>query len=433
MSGTGGDLMGEGAMDVTSSSVAVVTKVVENTVPTTSTEVVAVTLGESIGGVIGAIISVAINFVLRGGGDDKRDERSRSESSSPDIATPNINRRKQSSSLLSQGLSDGDYFIANSASYSILEAVGVPESIAKYGSIFIAAIPSQLVKIGSNLSEQRRAKEDELLNQLLREEKQRSQKKQFGMFSSEQTPSQTTGARSVDPKKLVPLAMTEVATAATASALSSESAMASSVLEVDFVEVFADVTRWLEYDVLKSEYGEMASSLLWMGNNHAPINNFQASITYSLLGSLAAVSSRWYADILYGRFCYGPVEKQQEVRSRSDAEWFSLYSSTAASAAALFGCYEFFQLPIGRYIQGTLAGGVEGCVGSSSFNACMQTFIDTNSPGPTPEAQLRALITNLYAVYVRLQDIAGDTSWDDVAVLVRAWSVSFASYLANLQ
>mmetsp|Transcript_11095 Transcript_11095/g.23571 ORF Transcript_11095/g.23571 Transcript_11095/m.23571 type:complete len:622 (+) Transcript_11095:133-1998(+) len=405
MAGTGAGVVG----DVSSSrSVAVVTKVVENTVPTTSTEVVAVTLGESIGGVIGAIFSVAINFVLRGG--EKKDDLSELS----DKSNGANRKRSTKSSLLSQGLSDGDFFIANSASNSILEAVGVPESVAKYGSILIAAIPSQLVKIGSSISEQKRAKEEQRFNQLLSEEREQKGKKNNKRF--------------VNRKELVPSALTGGAVAADATALA-----AAPVFEIDFVEVFADVTRWLEYDVLKTEYGEVASSQLWMQNNNAPINDIQSAITFALLGSLAAVSSRWYADFLYARFCYGPIEKQQEVRTRNNAEWFSLYSSTAASAAALFGCYEFFQLPIGRYIQGTLAGGVEGCFGSSRFDACMQTYIDTNSPGPTPEAQLRALITNLYAVYIRLQDIAGDTTWDDVSVLIRAWSVSFASFMANLQ
>jgi hypothetical protein len=168
-------------------------------------------------------------------------------------------------------------------------------------------------------------------------------------------------------------------------------------------------------------------------NDQSTIGPLQSAITFALLGSLAAVSSRFYADVLYGRFSYGPIEKQREVRRRDNAEWFSIYLTTAASAASLFGFYEFFQLPIGRYIQGTLSGGVEGCFGSSRFNACMQTYIDTNSPGPTAEAQLRALLTNLYAVYIRLQDIAGDTTSEDVSALIRAWSVSLASYIANMQ
>jgi len=380
--------------EVGSASVAVMTKVVENTVPTTSTEVVAVTLGESIGGVIGAVSSVAINFVLRGGkvNDDSSDS-SDSEKS------------KEKKSLLSQGLADSDYFIANSASNSLLEAAGVPETIAKYSSVFIAAIPSQLVKITPRLTER---------------------KMSLPMFNENE------GKTSMNVNPFFWKRDKKVEGVATITDEESVTAAAAAAT-IDFVEVFADITRWLEYDVLKTEYGETAISQFWMvGNNLSTINPIQSAITFALLGSLAAVSSRWYADCLYGRFRYGPVEKQNEVRRRSSAEWFSIYSSTAASAAALFGCYEFFQLPIGRYIQGTLSGGVEGCVGSSSFNACMQTFIDTNSPGPTAEAQFRALVTNLYAVYVRLQDIAGDTTTADMAALIRAWSVSAASYIANM-
>ena len=223
MAGTGAGVVG----DITSSrSVAVVTKVVENTVPTTSTEVVAVTLGESIGGVIGAIFSVAINFVLRGG--EKKDDLS--ESSDKNNST-NRNRSSKSS-LLFQGLSDGDFFIANSASNSILEAAGVPESVAKYGSILIAAIPSQLVKIGSSISEQKRAKEEQLCNQLLSEDEEQKGKKK---------------KRLVNRKDLVPLAHTGRAADATPT-LTAEAMAAAPVFVIDFVEVFADVTRWLEYE-----------------------------------------------------------------------------------------------------------------------------------------------------------------------------------------
>mmetsp|Transcript_27726 Transcript_27726/g.65156 ORF Transcript_27726/g.65156 Transcript_27726/m.65156 type:complete len:594 (+) Transcript_27726:113-1894(+) len=412
--------------EITSSSVAVMTKVVENTVPTTSTEVVAVTLGESIGGVIGAIFSVAINFILLRGkaGDSLQSHKSNSRKS---------NNMK---SLLSQGISDSDYFIANSASNTLLEAVGVPETVAKYGSVFIAAIPSQLVKIGPRMKKKKRVEERKLLSSAERKTQQRQgirNSKSSLWRINEQKNTKTAKSEEFAPEA-VAAATTSGTAAASTAALTTESTAAIAVSSIDFVEVFADVTRWLEYDVLKTEYGEKVLTQLWMvENNIAAINPFQSAITFALLGSLAAVSSRWYADVLYGRFRYGPVEKQREVRSRNTAEWFSMYSSTAASAATLFGCYEFFQLPVSRYIQGTLSGGVEGCVGSARFNACMQTFIDTNSPGPSAEAQLRALITNLYAVYVRLGDIAVDTSADDVSALIRAWSVSIASYTANMQ
>lgn len=155
-------------------------------------------------------------------------------------------------------------------------------------------------------------------------------------------------------------------------------------------------------------------------------------MTGALLGLLAAISSRAYADVLYGRFRYGPKVKQEEVLNRKSVEWASLYFSTAASAATLFGIFELSQRPIFRWVQGTLAGGVEGCIGSSSFDACLQTYIDTNAPGPSGEAQFRALMTNLNMVVQRLQLIAVDTSADDVAALVRAWTVSFVSYWHQL-
>lgn len=177
------------------------------------------------------------------------------------------------------------------------------------------------------------------------------------------------------------------------------------------------------HSVLKSEF---AGTLQW--NNEM----LDPSMTGAVLGLMAAVSSRLYADVLYAQFKYGPSSKQEEVRSRRADEWLSLYFTTAASAATLFGFYELSQRPIFRWIQGTLAGGVEGCFGSSSFDACMQTYIDNNAPGPTPEAQFRALVTNLNMVAQRLQLIAVDTTYDDVATLVRAWAVSFVSYLNHL-
>lgn len=155
--------------------------------------------------------------------------------------------------------------------------------------------------------------------------------------------------------------------------------------------------------------------------------------TGALLGLFAGVSSRLYADILYGWFHYGPTIKQQEVRERTNPEWLSLYFSCAASSAALFGFYELSQRPISRWIQGTLAGGADGCIGSSSFDLCLQTYIDQNAPGPSSDAQFRALITNLYMVAQRINDVAMDTTTiDDVSALVRAWSVTWISYWNHL-
>lgn len=195
----------------TSTSVAVMTKVVENTVPTTSTEVVAVTLGESIGGVIGAIFSVAINFVLRGGKTTEVDP-------SKSLESENKKNKKRKKSLISQGLSDSDYFIANSASNSfLLEIVGVEQSVAKYVSIFVATIPSQLVKIGSRIEEQKSLKAQEFKSTSPSNGQQKEARKNQNEISA--SVSTTT-----------------------------ESTAAIAATAIDFVEIFADVTRWLEYE-----------------------------------------------------------------------------------------------------------------------------------------------------------------------------------------
>lgn len=190
--------------------------------------------------------------------------------------------------------------------------------------------------------------------------------------------------------------------------------------EIDFVEMFTDIARWLEYNVLMTEF---VTKLSWEGTMLEP------GITGALFGALSALSARLYADGLYGIFRCGPTTKQEEVRTRQVVDWVTYYATTALSAATLFGVYEYSQRPISRWIQGILAGGFDGCLGSDSFEACFDTYIAANAPGPSPEAQARALISNLFMVGQRLQDIAVDTSWDDVERLIRAWAVSGFSYL----
>lgn len=113
---------------------------------------------------IGTAFSVVINFILQGGVNNRRSSKQR-ESSFNDN-----NDDDNKSLLLSQSISGSDYFIANSASYSLLETVGEPETAAKLSSVLIAAIPSQLVKISASLSKQKRMKGNQLMLELLREE-----------------------------------------------------------------------------------------------------------------------------------------------------------------------------------------------------------------------------------------------------------------------
>jgi hypothetical protein len=205
---------------------ATATRVIDASVPTSSTDYFAIALGESIGGVIGAVFSVAINFLLqmnmRGDVTDQQDREEKSDM--PAMSKP----------FVSQALADSDYFIANSATFSLLEAVGVPPEIAKVSSVFIAAVPSQLVKLGPLLQE-RRSEEERILQQLLDEQQETlSQSRSMNsllfrpfQFSSSTSRRRENVVTSVDPSELVPVV---------------------GAIEIDFVEVFADVTRWLEYE-----------------------------------------------------------------------------------------------------------------------------------------------------------------------------------------
>jgi hypothetical protein len=201
---------------------ATATNILDASVPTSSSDYFAIALGESIGGVIGATLSVLINFILQMNMNNNQQDQQDEKKDMPTMSRP----------FVSQALADSDYFIANSATYTLLEAVGVPPEIAKLSSVFIAAVPSQLVKLGPVLQE-RRSQEEILLQQLLEEQNQETLTKSrsinsFGPFRfSTSTPKRENVITSVDPSELIPVVGT---------------------IGIDFVEVFADVTRWLEYE-----------------------------------------------------------------------------------------------------------------------------------------------------------------------------------------
>eukprot|EP00339_Tiarina_fusa_P013930 CAMPEP_0117000346 /NCGR_PEP_ID=MMETSP0472-20121206/2722_1 /TAXON_ID=693140 ORGANISM="Tiarina fusus, Strain LIS" /NCGR_SAMPLE_ID=MMETSP0472 /ASSEMBLY_ACC=CAM_ASM_000603 /LENGTH=413 /DNA_ID=CAMNT_0004700015 /DNA_START=498 /DNA_END=1736 /DNA_ORIENTATION=- len=342
-----------------------VSNVIDASLPINPSDLLAVTLGESIGGIIGGVGTVLVTAFVRPGANRQATKFARTEA-----------------------LADTDYFIANSASLPLLQAAGLPPAVASIGSVIFATIPSQLVKISAQRQE-RLVEEESIMQELLRNQYLQQREQSFanrfrlGGASKE-------NASGVDPNNLSPVVQNEI----------------------DTVEVFCDVTRWLEYNALQADFG---SSIAW--NNHL----LNPAVSGAFFGVVAFVSSQLYADFLYGTFQFGPKKRQDEVASRSATDWLALYFSKALYAATLFGSYEFSQRPISRLIQGTLAGGVDGCIGSESFDTCLQTFIDTNSPGPSPEAQLRALATNLVMVGQRIQDVAVDTSAEDVKALVGAW------------
>lgn len=372
------------SQDIGSNDVAItaVENVIDATMPSSSTDLVAGALGESIGGICGAVATVTLTSLLN---------------------LAQNTTRATSNSEVANAIADSDYFIVNSASMPLLTAFGLPPALASIGSVVFAAIPSQLVKLGQREKE-RLLEEEDFLKSLLDAQQLVLKQKRTSAF---RIPSPFRKLE--NPKVVIVQDLSPVTT---------EKSI------VDPVEIFADVTRWLEYNVLKTDLGgkvTLDGMLLDPGQ------------TGAVLGIFAAVSSQFYADVLYGRlFEYGPKSKQDEVALRSTSDWVKVYTSKAASSAALFGIYEQSQIPISRWIQGTLAGGVDGCIGSKSFDMCLQTYIDSNAPGPSPEAQVRALAANLVMVGQRLEDIAGDTNWDDMKSLLGAWAVSANSYFQHI-
>mmetsp|Transcript_19642 Transcript_19642/g.29524 ORF Transcript_19642/g.29524 Transcript_19642/m.29524 type:complete len:522 (-) Transcript_19642:17-1582(-) len=373
------------------------------TLPTDSTQVVSGAMGEAIAGIVGALAAgltqKTFAFLMK------------SETIVPGLVTRKMTnlegeeeQHQQDNDVLTEGVANSDYFIASSASRPLLEAVGVPLEFVSIASVIFAAIPYELTKLTGRARTQRQRKQQQLLLQQLEEE--------------ELSKRRETAIKIPKLSFNLPSSVKPKTTDTTVSSIATTDSNNNSTM-IDVVEIFADVTKWLEYNVLMTEFGE---SLMLEG---------ERSSTGALLGFIAAISTQIYADVLYGYFQYGPEWRREEISGRSTADWVAAYIPRAVSSAALFGVYEYTQPPVSRYIQGVLAGGVDGCLGSQDFDMCLQTYIDTNAPGPTAEAQVRALVTNLLMVAQRIQDVAGDTSQADIEALIRAWTVSFLSYAQN--
>merc|ERR1719491_534880 len=248
-----------------------------------------------------------------------------------------------SGSFVAEAIADGDYFIANSASRTLFEAIGVSPAIASVASVVAASVPSQIVK-ALGRGEAMRAEERERLLQeeLLREEEERERLKRS--FWRRLVSPVASSLSSSDKKQSATL---QSSSAALTKEKTEPSKADLDLANIDLVEVFSDCTRWLAYDVLRADFGE--SLLIWDGLV------LDTTLTGFLFGTIAAISSQLYADVFYGVFKYGPESRREVLYNRTIRDTVALYTSRCVSTATLFGVYEFVQGPVGRYIQGTLA------------------------------------------------------------------------------
>ena len=190
----------------------------------------------------------------------------------------------------------------------------------------------------------------------------------------------------------------------------------------DFVELFADVCKWLEYDVLMTDFG---GKLRWGGPPGVPINS---GIESAIFGLLAALSSQIYADIIYTTSdSMGTKAKRDEVRSRSINEYIQIYSVKCLSAATLFGVYESARLPVTQVINNFLSGGYSSCLGSNNYDLCLETYFFSNPAEATADAQMRSFVVALVNSFDRVGDISNQNV--DAAGLIRSLAVQIYSII----
>ena len=342
-------------------------------IPQDATDVISVALGEAIGGVIGAIGTIPVALLL-GPSDD------------------NARRNSRRNGFFTEAIADGDYFLTRAAALPLLEAVGLPSFLASLGSVLLASVPYEFVKFNS--------RQNEKLQKALLRSRQAKAKTDLG--SNRNVTTWFSQKRQNDRSSTLQAAELD-----------------DSNDPLDLPEITSDITKWLEYDVLKTDFG---GSIMW---NEAKIGPAWESAAF---GFLAALSSQLYLDIIYMYTENGPKAKRMETRSRSPIEWARLYTSRSLSAATLFAGYESAKTPVSSAIRGVLAGGVDGCLGSSDFQLCIATYMQDNPPEASPEAQIRSLVTAIVSLWNRIQT---DGTYDTMQ-LARGLIVQFYNIASHL-
>jgi hypothetical protein len=350
--------------------------VLRASLPQSATDVVAVALGEGIAGVIGAIATLFVSLLLR------------LQAANEELMDDAANKKE----LVRKAVADGDYFVTRAAALPLFESLGFSPLAATVTSVILASVPYEIIKLGSS-REKARMEEDLLMEQLLQEEQERK-RQEAGLFSRMTNGRTESVLTSVDPQSLLP---------------------AKDNNPIDFVELFSDITKWLEYDVLKTD---LDGRVVWNGQVLA------SNVDSALFGGIAALSSQLYADLIYRYTSYGTEEKRTESRERSFGGWLKLYATTSLNSAVLFGVYATVKNPVGRAVAGFLSGGVDSCLGSRDYQTCIDAYILNNPPGADTAAQLRSLATAFVSLLDRLQtDASFDKQELTRSLLVQLFSI----------
>lgn len=426
-----------------------VENIIDVTVPQDATDLFSITLGESLAGLLGAISTWGVNLGMVRMNNQKMvtdDDNVRMETSSSntplegnrakifgmdlnnlwvtdDDYNYNIDQMKDRITfgkdggktaaktegvdlLFNEAVAESDYFITRAAASPLIGTVGLSGGIGTALTVLLASVPYQAVKFAARVKEQK-IKEDLYFDFLL-EEDVLIQKKRWPFGNGMSMPmslgpssssTSTSKDKSVDMEKEMEMDY-----------------------KFDFVELFADVCKWLEYDVLMSDFG---GTLMWKNSGVAVIPGLESAA----FGCLAALSSQIYADVIYSvSDSMGTAAKRNEVRSRSFEDYIRIYSVKCVSAATLFGVYETVRIPITVLINNLLSGGYDSCLGSDEFDFCLQTYSISNPAVATPEAQFRSFVVAFANLSNRFADISNENV--DTAGLIRSLAVQLYSIIA---
>ncbi|GAX14142.1 hypothetical protein FisN_8Hh019 [Fistulifera solaris] len=344
----------------------VVANVVDAAVPLTATDVVSVSMGEGLAGLLSAGFTYSLSQ-LRTLAMQQMSTTNRKRATT--LTTP----PSQVAPTFSDAVADGDFLLTRAAATPFLAAAGVSPVLAATLSVAFAIVPSESIRLKAR-ARQRRLEEDRLLQKLLQQQLE-EEKQNASVLQKVQSviqirdPSQQQ--QIVDPESLKPI-------------VSEKSAKG-----LNFVEIFCDITRWLEYSVLMNDYKGMFPFL-------------DPAMESAVFGALASLSALLYADVFNAYFGLGGSEVRRALEQRTVAEWSSAYLTRMFYGAVLFGVYEGAQGPVTELVESFLSGGVDGCVGSDFYQQCVDTYVTENPTGSTLETQAHDVMVNMASFVDRL-------------------------------
>jgi hypothetical protein len=349
--------------------------IVDAALPMTATDIVSVAAGEAMAGVLGAAVaslgvSKAMPPVTRPPTPTTRPVLTKSDKS-PEIATSTL----VGGVKVSDAVADGDFLLTTAAAKQLLGVVGMSPFLASLAATALAIVPYSLVKVGARRRE-REIQETALMDQLLADEQSRQRRTKIGLGPMVRVTARyedalpTASATIVDPNQLTPVLGDKP--------------------KLDWVESFADIVKWLAFDVLRSDFG-----------GHLMLNGEPIffGLESAIIGCVTGLTIQVYADVLYAYFGLGGETMKNLVRARTVQETASAYLSKSAYCAILFGVYDTAQIPAKALITALSSGGVDACVGSNNFGYCIETFVTNNPIGASPEAELRSLATAVVSLW----------------------------------